>query len=60
MAWDPLERFFVGLTIGVLLYCGILYSNRGRKREDHKEKVVMFGFAGFFLCFALGRFSNCT
>ncbi len=38
-----------GIGITILFFCGIIYINRGRKREVLNEKIMMVGFGCYFI-----------
>jgi len=38
-----------GIGITILFFCGIIYINRGRKREVLHEKIMMIGFGSYFI-----------
>ncbi|HEC38722.1 MAG TPA: RING-HC finger protein [bacterium] len=38
-----------GIGITILFFCGIIYINRGRKREVLHEKIMMLGFGSYFI-----------
>jgi len=52
MIWDPYERLLWGIAISIAFMCGIYYIIKARKREIFNERVILFGFAGLFICFA--------
>lgn len=56
MMFGPLDRLLWGVTITVLVYCAIHYARQGWQRETREEKVLLYGFAIYFLCFAFVRF----
>ncbi len=53
--FDPLERFFSSVAIIALIFCSILYISKGLKRDTLDEKILMFGFASFWISIALIR-----
>ncbi len=55
MIWDPLERLLWGIAIAIAIISGIVYVNKGRKREVFNEKMIMYGFASFLISYALVR-----
>lgn len=54
--WDPVERFLKGMAIILLFMSAFLYILRGKKRHNFSEKVLMWGFAFFFMSHAFGIF----
>ena len=55
MIWDPIERLLVGILIVFFFICGLLYTYRGRQKENIKEKLPLIGFSCFYICFGIGR-----
>lgn len=55
IVFDPLERFFSSVAIIALIFCSILYISKGLKRDTLDEKILMFGFASFWVSIALIR-----
>ena len=53
--WDPIERLLVGILIVFFFICGLLYTYRGRQKENIKEKLPLIGFSCFYICFGIGR-----
>ncbi len=53
--FDPVNRFFWSTIIILLIACGVLYINRGYKRESKSEKKIMFGYAFIFFSIAISR-----
>lgn len=49
MLWDSLDRGLWGIAITILLMVGIFYLNKGRKRENSNERIVMYGFAVYLV-----------
>jgi len=47
--WDPTERLLTGIGMTFLFVCGIVYINRGRRREALQEKIMMVGFGSYFI-----------
>ncbi len=44
MIWDPLEKMLLGIAIANAFLYFLLYLNKGRDRDDSKEKIVFYGF----------------
>ncbi|MFX1337483.1 MAG: hypothetical protein ACFFDK_02610 [Promethearchaeota archaeon] len=55
MIWDPIERLLWGIAIALLLFGGIIYIVKGRKRENSQERLIMYGFASFLIGYAFDR-----
>ena len=55
MIWDPLERLLWGIAISIAIMGGLLYLNMARKKEYFNQKVILYGFAGVLIGFALTR-----
>ncbi len=53
--WDPIERFLWGIVFAVLLMCAALYILRGREKVNFNERIIMYGFAFYFIGLAFGR-----
>ena len=49
MIYDPFERFFSTIAIIVLIFSSILYIYHGRTKEILYEKILMYGFATFWM-----------
>ena len=49
MIYDPFERFFSTIAIIVLIFSSVLYVYHGRNKEVLYEKILMYGFATFWL-----------
>jgi len=47
--WDPAERLLTSIGMTLLFVCGIVYINRGRKRDALREKIMMVGFGSYFI-----------
>ncbi|TFF90159.1 MAG: hypothetical protein EU548_04415 [Promethearchaeota archaeon] len=54
--FSPTNRFLWSIATVILLICGINYIIRGLKREEKNERLMMHGFAGLWMGFALTRF----
>ncbi len=55
MIWDPIDRLLMGILIVFFFICGLLYAYRGRQKENVKEKLPLFGFSCFYICWGIGR-----
>ena len=53
MIWDSLDRGLWGIAITILLMVGIFYFNKGRKRENSNERIVMYGFTVYLVLSAI-------
>lgn len=49
MLWDSLDRGLWGIAITILLMVGIFYLNKGKKRENSNERIVMYGFTVYLV-----------
>ena len=56
MIWTPIDRLLWGVAITLLFVFAVLYINKGRKKENSNEKIMMLGFVCFFLGLAISRF----
>ena len=52
LIFDPVDRFTWLLTTFLTFICGFIFITHGEKRDHKNEKLMMFGFAGYF--FGLG------
>lgn len=50
-----MERFFSSVAIILLIISSLFYFYHGRKKEIVHEKILMYGFASFWICIALAR-----
>ena len=53
--WDPFERFLWSVAITVLFIAGLHFLNKGLKRENQSEKLILFGFASLFFGLTIYR-----
>jgi len=53
MLWDPIDRGLWGIAISILLFAAISYLNKGKKRENSNERIVMYGFAVYLVLSAI-------
>lgn len=47
--WEPMEVFLWGVAITILFLSAGIYLYRGKQRENFKERVILYGFALYFL-----------
>jgi hypothetical protein len=58
LLWDPVERFFYGIAVSLLIIGGIIYFIKARQRDNKNERILLYGFSCWmFGCFLLMGFS---
>ncbi len=55
LIWDPIERLLWGVAITLLSICGAIFLYRAYKREDKKEKQILYGFTSLILGLTVHR-----
>lgn len=49
----PIERILSGFMLALLIITGLQYLKRSRKREDSKERLILLGFAYYFMALVI-------
>ena len=57
MIWNTVERFLGALAIAIAFVIGIYFIRIGKRRDNLKEKITMYGLASLPLCFGLSLFA---
>ena len=53
--FSPIDRLLWGVAITVILFGAIYYYLQGRKKQLRGEKLILYGFALYFFCYAIVR-----